>query len=81
MSYIKDAQAYKAFEERARAEKERMRKLKQEIIENADFACNSDEFEAVKNFLKFTEDKGILGAMTEYYYDFAQERNKDMMGA
>lgn len=81
MSYIKDAQAYKAYEEQSRKEKEEVRKLKQGIIENADFACNSDEFEAVKNFLKFTEDKCILGAMTEYYYDFAQERNKDMMGA
>lgn len=81
MSYIKDAQAYKSYEERTRAEKEGIRKLKQGIIENADFACNSDEFEAVKNFLKFVDDKHILGSMTEYYYDAAQETNKNIMGA
>ena len=81
MSYIKDAQAYKAYEESSRKEKEEIRKLKQGIIENADFACNKDEFEAVKNFIKFVDDRNILGSLAEYYYDSAQETNANIRGA
>lgn len=73
MSYIKDTQAYKAYEEQLRKEKEVIRKLKQGIIDSAHYACHTDEFEAVKNFIKFIDNKEALEALVEYYYDWAQE--------
>ena len=79
MSFIKDFQAYRSFEGRARAEKEAKRKLKQNIIESADFACSNDEFEAVKNLIKFIEDKDVLASLALYYYDSAQEKAESLL--
>lgn len=73
MSYIKDVQAYEASQAYLRKEKEELRKLKQGILENADFACNADEYASLKTYLSFVDDKAVLGYLVEYYYVLAQE--------
>ena len=79
MSYIKDVQAYEASQAYLRKEKEEIRKLKQGILENADYASNADEYTALKAYLSFVDDKEVLGSLVEYYYEMAQERTADLV--
>lgn len=78
MSYIKDVQAYEASQAYFRKEEEEIRELKQGILENADYACNADEYTALKAYLSFVDDKEVLGSLVEYYYELAQERIADL---